>query len=128
MNNLRNLRKKKGYSIRQLHEMTGIPQRSLEEWDGEKRQIQAYHRIKRLAAVLGCTTDNLMTKEEKCLYGDARAVICLVQEEDGVCVDVYTNDDMVLLVHYATIPREKALALLDHIKANKDVKQFFAEE
>ena len=83
MNNLRNIRKKRGISLKQLHEMTGIPFRTLEDWDGEKRQIQAYHRIKMLAKVLKCDMDDLMVKEEECLYDGEEAVICMIQEENG---------------------------------------------
>lgn len=126
MNNLRNLRKAAGYTIKQLHELTGIPVRSLEDWDAEKRQIQSYHRIKALSAVLRCDMDNLMTKEEKCLYGDARAVICLIQEEDGVYIEILDAEEEGFLacptLFKDTIPREEALELLNLIKDGKDLK------
>ena len=131
MNNLRNLRKKAGYTIKQLHELTGIPVRSLEDWDAEKRQIQSYHRIKALAAVLRCGMDELMTKEEKCLYGAVRAVICLIQEEDGVYIEILDAEEEGFLacptLFKDTITREKALELLGHIKDGKDIKQYLAE-
>ena len=122
MNNLKNLRKEKGYSLRQLNEMTGIPFRTLEDWDNEKRQIQAYHRIKALSAVLECDMDDLMTKAETCLYGANRAVIYLVQEEDGVRITVFTDSDEPTAEHI--LPREDALELLNWIKKNYDVKEY----
>lgn len=124
MNNLRNLRKKAGYTIKQLHELTGIPVRSLEDWDAEKRQIQAYHRIKLLAAVLKCGMDELMTKEEKCLYGANKAVICLIQEESGVEILIFIDDGSLDAIFSATIPREEALELLNLIKDGKDLKPY----
>lgn len=122
MNNLRNLRKAAGYTIKQLHELTGIPVRSLEDWDAEKRQIQSYHRIKALSAVLRCDMDNLMTKTEKCLYGANNAEICLVQEEDGVHIMVFIDDGSLDAIFSTTIPREEALELLNLIKDGKDLK------
>lgn len=127
MNNLRNIRKRNGYTIKQLHEMTGLPIRSLEDWDAEKRQIQSYHRIKLLARVLDCDMDELMTKEEKCVYGGKNAVIELTQEEDGVHIEVVSWDDEFKMLFKTIIPRETALELLDQIKGNDlvDVEPFF---
>ena len=123
MNNLRNLRRKKGYSIQKLHELTGIPFRTLEDWDMENRQITAYHRIKRLSEVLECDMDELMTKQEKCLYGGEKATICLVQEEVGVHIIVF--DDEFCESYETMMPREKAIDLLKYMKTNEDVKPFF---
>lgn len=126
MNNLKNLRKKRGYSIKQLHEMTGIPVRSLEDWDAEKRQIQAYHRIKALSEVLNCDMDDLMTKEEKCLYDGKNALICLVQVETGVNISVYLKGVPcnAAAAYDTIIPRESALELLGQIKNGNDIKNF----
>ena len=123
MNNLRNLRKRKGYTIQQLHEMTGIPFRTLQDWDGEKRQIQAYHRIKMLSAILGCSPDELMEKEEDCLYDGKESKISFIQEEQGVYVAVFQGDDVDMQMD-AVITREAALEILTHIKENKDLKAF----
>lgn len=127
MNDLRNLRKEAGYTIKRLHELTGIPVRTLEDWDSEKRQIQSYHRIKALARVFGCNTDDLMTKVEKCLYGANRARICLVQEEDGVHINITMDDESTYAIYSGVITREKALELLNLIKDGKDIKQYIAE-
>lgn len=126
MNNLRNLRKKKGLSLKELHRITGYPLRSLEDWDMEKRQITAYHRIKRLSEVLECSVDELMVKEEKCLYKGNICVVALFQEEDGVHIEIF-DDDNFYAVASAIIPREKALELLKKIKKKEDIAQYFEE-
>lgn len=121
MNNLRNIRRKQNISIKQLHEMTGFPIRTLEDWDAEKRQIQSYHRVKLLARVLKCDMDSLMTKEEKCLFGGKKAVISLVQEEDGVHIYIFDSEFLEEL-HTTTMDREKALKLLKDLKKNPEIK------
>ena len=129
MNNLRNIRKQRGYTIKQLHEKTGIPVRTIEDWEAEKRQIQFYHRIKLLASVLECSVDELMCKEEKCLYGGTHACIGLIQEEDGVHIEVFNQEEdedcYCQTLFKAIIEREKALELLKYMKKNKDIKPFF---
>lgn len=126
MNNLRNLRKAKGLSIKKLHELTGIPVRTLEDWDCEKRQLQSYHRIKALSSILDCDMDTLMTKAENCLYGANRAVISLYQNEAGVDIDLYRDieEDVYKPFYQSTIPRETALELLKAIKVGQDIKDF----
>lgn len=125
MNNLRNLRKKKGISLNELAELTGIPFRTLQDWDGEKRQIQAYHRIKILAKVLDCDMDAVMEKEEKCIYDGMEAVCVLVQWEDGVHIYLMKDDDFYTeIARDIIMPREDALELLDQIKNRKDIKSF----
>ena len=129
MNNLRNLRKKKGISIPKLHEMTGIPLRTLEDWDAEKRQIQAYHRVKLLAKALECDMDDLMTKEERCIYDGEDAFCILIQWEDGVHITLLDNEAYEfeeILIDFC-IPREDALELLKQIRDGKDVKPFLYE-
>ena len=129
MNNLRNLRKRKGISIPKLHEMTGIPLRTLEDWDAEKRQIQAYHRVKILAAALECTMDEVMEKEEECIYDFRDAICVLIQWEDGVRITILDDDGCYfeeLLVDLC-IPREDALELLKQIKNNEDIKPFLCK-
>lgn len=131
MNNLRHLRKEKGLSIQKLHEMTGYPIRTLEDWDSNKRQITSYHRIRRLSAILECNMDDLMTWSKKCLYGADRMVVEMFQEEDGVRVTISKNvyeEKLFLPVHKYIITREKALELIKYLKTHWDIKPFFAEE
>lgn len=132
MNNLRNLRKRKGISIPKLHEMTGIPLRTLEDWDAEKRQIQAYHRVKLLANALNCSMDEVMEKEEPCIYDGKKAFCFLIQWEDGVHITILDDDGEFTelfeeLLKDICIPREDALELLKQIRDNKDIKPFLYE-
>ena len=128
MNKLRNLRKARGLSIAKLHELTGIPVRSLEDWDAEKRLLQSYHRIKALAEVLECDMDELMTKEECCVFEGIQAVIFLSQEEAGVKIAI-CDDEEFNLIFKTIIPREKALELLKYMKEHPgtDIKPFLSE-
>lgn len=128
MNNLRNLRKARGLSIAKLHELTGIPVRSLEDWDAEKRLLQSYHRIKALSEVLDCDMDALMTKEEDCVFEGIQAVIFLSQEEAGVKIAICDDEDL-NLIFKTIIPRKKALELLKYMKDHEgtDIKTFLSE-
>lgn len=128
MNNLRNIRKRKGISLKQLHEMTGIPFRTLEDWDGEKRQIQSYHRVKMLAGALDSSMDDLMTKEEECLLNGEASFCILVQWEDGVHVTMADEDGFLIEeMKDIVMPREDALDLLKHIKEHKEVSNFLSK-
>ena len=128
MNNLRNLRKARGLSIAKLHELTGIPVRSLEDWDAEKRLLQSYHRIKALSEVLDCDMDNLMTKEEKCVFEGIQAVIWLTQEETGVKIEILDAENL-NQIFKTIVTREKALELLKYMKDHEgtDIKMFLSE-
>lgn len=126
MNNLRNLRKKRGLTIKKLHELTGYPVRSLEDWDANRKPIQVYHRIRKLAEVLKCSMDEFMTYEEKCIYHGEEAFFILFQEEEGVRIEVYWDDDIDAALT-AIITRENALKLLQFRKDNEDICPFLAE-
>ena len=123
MNNLRNLRKAKGLSLADISKATGIPVRSLEDWDSEKRTINAYHRIKRLAKLLDVSVDEFMTKEEKCIYAGNSVALSMVQEENGVEFYIVDCDTFNYLLQ-GTIPREEALNLLKHLKNDKDITEY----
>ena len=126
MNNLRNLRKEKGLSQADLHRITGIPLRTIEDWEAERSQIASYHRMRRISGVLGCSIEDLMMKSERCLYGDSEASVLLFQEEDGVHITVYLDDedgDIGLEpAAFAVMPRKEALQLLKHLKKDLQIK------
>ena len=123
MNNLRNLRKKKGLSIRDLHELTGYPVRTLEDWDANKKPIQSYHRIKKLAKVLECDMDDVMIFEQKCTYKGEERIITMIQEEDGIHVSL-VNDECEI-VAFDIVSREETLAILKHLKKDREVSELF---
>lgn len=126
MNNLKNLRKEKGYSLADLHRITGIPLRTLEDWEAERSQIASYHRMKRIAGVLRCSVEDLMIRFERCLYGDSGASVSLFQDEDGVHITVYPDDedgDMGIdPAAFAVMPRKEALQLLKNLKKDLQIK------
>ena len=127
MNNLRNLRKKRGLSIKKLHELTGFPVRTLEDWDANKKPIQAYHRIRKLADVLYCSMDEFMTYEDKCIYHEKSCIFTLFQEEEGVCIKVYDEENTKHILVNAIITRDNALQLLKFRKDNEDIWPYLAE-
>lgn len=121
MNNLRNLRNEKGLSIPKLHRITGIPVRTLEDWDTNKRIPQSYHRIKRLSDILGCSMDDFMTYKNKCLCGGDICDIEMYQDEDGVNVSITGR-------FKGTIDRNTAMNMIDFIKNGYDVSVFLNKE
>ena len=123
MNNLKNLRKQKKLSFRQLSELLNIPSRTIQDWEYEERQIQFYHRMKALAKIFGVTLEELMTKEVNCLYGGKKAVIFLTQEEDGVHIEVYRfeDDDIKQIKGPFVVSREEALQFIKGIKEDTDL-------
>lgn len=109
----------------ELHRITGIPLRTLEDWEAERSQIASYHRMKRLAGILNCDVDELMTKEENCLYGQNRGSVFFFQEENGVHVKVYPEEDGDIGFEpaaFAVMPRKEAIKLLKHMKKNLQIK------
>lgn len=125
MNNLRNLRMAKGLSIPELQRLTGYPLRTLEDWDSNKSQITAYHRMRKLADILQVSVDELMCYKQDCMYGENKAILELVQEENGVkftFTKLYTSNPV-----SGSISREMALELLRFMKKNKDIEPFFTE-
>ena len=124
MNNLKNIRKNRGFSIKKLHELTGIPTRTIESWENETNQIKHYHRLKLLSDVLECSLDELMTKKEKCLYGGYCAILALIQEEKGVCITVYLYETDYDTLFHGVISRETALELLRYLEDHEDIQPF----
>nr|DAR80154.1 MAG TPA: helix-turn-helix domain protein [Caudoviricetes sp.] len=97
MNNIQNLRKKAGISRTQLHKVTNIPLRTLEDWESQKNTPNQYHRIKAIADVFGCTEYEVMQFCTKARYGkieygiltmidiEGNAVYIQFIDEDGTC-------------------------------------------
>lgn len=123
MNNLRNLRRKKGLSLAQIAEKTEIPIRTLEMWDSNKRIPQAYHRIKVLSELLDCDMDDFMTYEENCVYEGKKVAICLTTVEKDTLLRVFDEDIMENVIS-ENITRDSALELVEYLKTNKDITDF----
>ena len=114
MNNLRNICKKKGITIKKLHELTGYPTRTIEDWFANKAPIRDYHRIKRLSEVLECDMDDIMVFEEKCLYDGKEAILIMIQEDHGVNVLVVDDEADVLASNI--LERPLALEIIKHLR------------
>lgn len=114
MNNLRNICKKKGITIKKLHELTGYPTRTIEDWFSNKTPIRDYHRIKRLSEVLKCYMNDIMVFEEKCLYDGKEAFLIMIQKDDGVHMSVVDDDSIQLA--FDVIERKEALEIIKHLR------------
>lgn len=123
MNNLRNLRRKKGLSLGQIAKETDIPIRTLEMWDSNKRIPQSYHRIKALSELLGCDMDEFMTYEEKCVYEGKDVSVNLSTVEKDTHLSVCLYDDFTTVIS-ENITRDSAMDLLEYLKTNKDITDF----
>lgn len=123
MNNLRNLRRKKGLSLATISQKTGIPIRTLEMWDCNKRIPQSYHRIKALSHILECDMDDFMTYEEGCVYDGKYVYVCLETGEKDTLLTVW-DEGFAEYVVSEYITRESALELIEYLKTNKDITDF----
>lgn len=129
MNSLRKRRKALGLSIPEIHRRTGIPLRTLEDWDAEKRVPNSYYRIRVLSKLLECSEEEFMTKEEKCMYNGKPATVALVQEDKDVRIYIIIIDaDDVNIKYQGTISREMALELLDYLKKSWEITLFFKKQ
>ena len=70
MNNIKNMREKAEISRLELHRMTGIPLRTLEDWEFDKVQPKHYHRLKSIAKILDCSIDELMIRKEAAIWNE----------------------------------------------------------
>lgn len=59
-NNLRAYRHAAGLTVAKLAELSGVPYRSIQDYEAEKMQLVNVHVLRRLVAVLGCTIDDLV--------------------------------------------------------------------
>jgi transcriptional regulator with XRE-family HTH domain len=122
MNNLRNIRRKKGLSLAEIAKQTEIPLRTLEMWDSNKRIPQSYHRIKELAVLLECTMDDIMTYKEDCVYEGKEVHVDLSTAERDTFFVVYDDAYNDIISEYIT--RDSAMDLLEQMKKDKDITDF----
>lgn len=127
MNSLRKRRKALGLSIPEIHRRTGIPLRTLEDWDTEKRVPNSYYRIRVLSELLECSEEDFMTKEEECMYNGKPATVSLIQEDKDVRIYIISDDD-VNIKYEGTISRAMALELLDYLKKTQEITLFFKKQ
>lgn len=122
MNNIKNMREKKGISRAELHRRTGIKIRTLEEWEADKLVPSVYHRLKKIAEVLECTVDDLMVRKEPAVWDNEDVCIHLELIEDGTSLKIYYANGKLMLAE--VIPNECGAALIKHLKKDRDISDF----
>lgn len=60
MNNIKELRKKAGLTRTELAELSGVPYRTLENWESGVRRPQNIYQLKKVADALHCTVEELI--------------------------------------------------------------------
>lgn len=126
MNNLRNLRRKKGLSLTDISKETAIPIRTLEMWDSNKRIPQSYHRIKALSKVLGVGMDEVMEYwESGCIYDGKKVEVSMqTVEKDTLLQILEDHEDEITPYVSEYITRESAMDLYEQLKTDKDITDF----
>lgn len=119
MNNIRNIRKKAGLSLAELHRQMGIPKRTLEDWDSQKATPTVYHRIKKLSEILNCSMDDIMEFQTNVIYHGKNASLIMHDVEEGVFV-IILDENNFEEQYRCTISQEIAFDLYQRNK-DKDV-------
>lgn len=122
MNNLRNICKKRGITIKKLHELTGYPTRTIEDWFANKAPIRDFHRIKRLSQILKVNMEEIMIFEEKCLYEGKEATLVMFQDDYGIRVLVLDEESEELASD--TLERPLALEIIKNLRKTGVVEKF----
>lgn len=60
MNNIQKIRKEKGITQKELSEITGIPKRTLEDWEAARVKTSDVYKLHRIAKALGCEIADLI--------------------------------------------------------------------
>lgn len=119
MNNIKNMREKANISRLELHRITGIPLRTLEDWEADKAQPKHYHRLKSVAKVLGCSIDELMIRKESAIWNDNPVELELESVEKGTMLNIFDSDGVLAYDDIITI--DCGIELVNHLKKDKDI-------
>lgn len=122
MNNIRNVREARNMSRNELHLLTGIPIRTLEDWEFDKAVPVKYHRLKKIAEVLDCTVDDLMVREENAVLHNKDVCLALELVENGTLLTVYSCTGH--LLSNGIITNDCGTDLINHLKNNIDISDF----
>lgn len=122
MNNIRNMRMKKDISIGELHRRSGIPIRTIEDWEHDKRIPTVYHRLKTIAEILECSIDDLMVRTENAILDNQDVNVELESVESGTSLRIY-NDTGELVIN-ELITNECGIDLVNYLKKQKDISDF----
>ena len=129
MNNIKNIRLSRGISCAELHRLTNIPLRTLEDWESDKRTPKDYHRLKTLASILDCSIDDLMIRKEDATWNNLDVIIELELIENGTSIKIYYNDlpyDNLRLNEVIT--NACGTSLVNHLKKNRDISDFMENQ
>jgi len=122
MNNIKNMREKAEISRLELHRMTGIPLRTLEDWEFDKVQPKHYHRLKSIAKILDCSIDELMIRKEAAVWNEDDVELELESVEKGTSLKIYDINGDLVLDEVITI--ECGMDLVNYLKKDKDISVF----
>lgn len=122
MNNIRNIRLSKGITMKELHNRTGIPLRTLEDWEHDKAIPTQYHRLKKLAEVLNCSIEDLMIRKEDAFMGNGIVTVELETAEKGTILRVFHADGYAVINEVIT--EESGKNLVNYLKKDKDITEF----
>lgn len=122
MNNIKNIRESRGVSRSELHRLTGIPVRTLEDLEFNKIITVKYHRLKKIAEVLNCTVDDLMVRKENAVLHNKDVSIELELVEEGTLLTIYNDTGHLLSNDIVT--NDCGNALVNHLKNDPDISDF----
>jgi transcriptional regulator with XRE-family HTH domain len=64
MNDIKKIRIERGYSTKDVSVGSGIPYRTLQDWEAGKRKPRDVYQIQKLADYYGCQIEDLIGKAE----------------------------------------------------------------
>lgn len=65
MNNIKALRKAREMTQKELSLKSGVPLRTIEDWEGNRRPPTNVYQLHKIAIVLECTIEDLLIFEEE---------------------------------------------------------------
>ena len=64
MNNIKQLRQNLDMSRAELSKQSGVPARTIDDWENNRRKPRDVYQLKKIADVLGCYIEDLIEEEE----------------------------------------------------------------
>lgn len=65
MNNIKKLREEKNYSRAELSRKSGVPARTIDDWENSRRKPRDIYQLKKVADALGVKIDDLIDWEKE---------------------------------------------------------------
>ena len=63
MNNIKQLRQNLSMSRAELSKQSGVPARTIDDWENGRREPRDVYQLKKIADVLGCYIEDLIEEE-----------------------------------------------------------------